>query len=122
MAVSPIITFECSICFSNSNLLPTKYKCSTCPKQICDDCFIRHIQTKKDCVFCRKSLIINEEDLPIEIPNQLSKWYTFCIRHKKSVTIIAIFLVTWYCFLLIYLFHLFPIMYKHSLLNNTSIY
>ena len=46
------IPFECVVCVTHKPT-PIKYKCTTCPKKICDDCFEIHITMKRNCVFCR---------------------------------------------------------------------
>ena len=106
MSVVPleiVIVFECNICFSTDTKLPTKYKCTNCTKQICDDCFARHIITKRNCAFCRSPLILDKKDIDIDPHPLLPVYNLFCIRFGK-VTYTAVGIITsWYIFLFIYM-------------------
>lgn len=93
------ILFECNICFSNHTKMPTKYKCINCTTQICDECFARYIITKKNCVFCRSPLIIDNKDIPI-VSSYNSENYTLYISFRKVKTIASGFMGLWICFLL----------------------
>ena len=103
-AVTPVISFECTICFLTSDILPKKYKCTACSKKICDACFSRHIKTKNTCVFCRAILEVKETDEPSEPP----KWIIFCKEHQTGISIICWFMLSWYSFMFIFLFRVMP--------------
>ena len=98
--VIPVIglDFECSVCFNTELKSPTKYKCTSCTKQTCDDCYIRHIITKKDCVFCRSPLILIDEvdKSPIIL--------TLCERYTKIICPIVCIFMIWYFLLFMYMF------------------
>ena len=62
--------FECAICSIDHLSKPTLYKCSKCPQQMCDTCFIEYIKKKTNCAFCREPLVIStsiaNKYIPIE--------------------------------------------------------
>jgi len=107
MAVQPLdveaeINFECPVCFVTGSVLPTKYKCTNCDKKICDDCFTRHVVTKRDCVFCRAPLSIAEtgtKDVEVK-----GKCMMLCARYRMCLTTIICILCIWYTLLFVHMF------------------
>jgi len=120
MSIQPLeIVFECHVCTSTYIKLPTKYKCSKCEKKICDICFVRHIITKRTCVFCRAPLIIEDVSqgtIIINIHQELTPTSSIfvagereaCIRYPKTMWFLISFCCGWYIFLFILLFYLAP--------------
>ena len=48
---------QCVICYNeykNTDIL--KYKCTTCPQVICNNCYYNYIKTNSKCMFCRGEL------------------------------------------------------------------
>lgn len=95
--------FECQICCNETDIVPTKYKCTVCKEKICDSCYLEYISKKnKNCMFCREKLELNE-DFEIDIDyNRLSvEMYRL---HKYKIRIFLIIIFIWYVFLIVYLF------------------
>jgi len=69
-----MISFECPVCYVIDTTIPTKYKCSSCDKKICDVCYERYIITNTDCVFCRSPLLLKEKTRA-EINRELCRKY-----------------------------------------------
>lgn len=93
------ILFECKICFSTHTKMPTKYKCINCTTKICDECFVYYITTKKNCVFCRSPLIIDNKDIQT-FSSYNSENYTLYISFQKVKNIASGLMCLWICFLL----------------------
>ena len=122
MSIMPVeteVVFECHVCASTHIKVPTKYNCSNCEKKICDICFVRHIITKRNCVFCRAPLIIedvNHGTIIINIHPELSPTSAIfvagerqvCIHFPKSMWLLINICCIWYIFLFIWLFYLSP--------------
>jgi len=79
--------FECAICSIDHLSKPTLYKCSKCPQQMCDTCFIKYIKKNTVCAFCREPLVIldkyieeqnirEEHNINIIINNHITLRYT----------------------------------------------
>ena len=115
MSIQPLeIVFECHVCTSTYIKVPTKYKCSKCEKKICDVCFVRHIITKRSCVFCRAPLIIediNQGSIIINIQQQVIDNMSeseVCRRYPKFMWFSISFCCGWYVFLFIWMYYLAP--------------
>ena len=126
MSIQPLeIVFECHVCTSTYIKEPTKYKCSKCKKKICDVCFVRHIITKRSCVFCRAPLIIedvNQGTIIINIHSEPAHIVVIhetmaltnisegevCIRYPKTMWFSISFCCGWYIFLFVWMFYLAP--------------
>ena len=61
--------FECAICSIDHLSKPTLYKCSKCPQQMCDTCFIKYIKKNTVCAFCREPLVIADKYIVEEKQN-----------------------------------------------------
>jgi len=95
--IIPVISFECNICCIETNDIPQKYNCSVCEKKICDECFARHVLTKKTCVFCRSLLIIEDEETNAVNEDHRILLYN---KHKKIIITIISFFIILYIILL----------------------
>ena len=111
MSVVPLeiaFAFECVICTIGATKLPTKYKCTNCTKQICDDCFARHILTKRNCVFCRSPLILDIESPHSEDSEdslcERTLFSIFCVRYRTLTYCVVSILAAWYIILIVYMF------------------
>ena len=90
-------TFECVICCDSSCKPPTKYKCTQCNQQICDDCYETHILTSNTCVFCRHELNIKKSI-------SLTRFQQYRLYYYKGLIKLTVIILIWYIFLLTYLF------------------
>ena len=101
--------FNCTIC-TNITSTPTKYICNNdnCKEQICDTCFLSHISTNQNCVFCRTPLNISEEDVRthevINTEHQSNYLNNIILRYKRRFQLVVISIFIWYVLFITYLF------------------
>jgi len=120
MAVKPLdveaeVNFECPVCFVTGSALPTKYECTNCDKKICDDCFTRHVVTKRNCAFCRAPLSIAETD---KVEDR-GKYLAFCVRYRKCATALTCMLCIWYTLLFVHMFSISGTYVPDATYNHT---
>jgi hypothetical protein len=122
MSVTPLdveaeVNFECPVCFATGSVLPIKYKCTNCDKKICDDCFARHVVTKRSCAFCRAPLSIAETDLK-DIESR-GKCMVFCVQYRRCLTVLTCILCTWYTLMFIHIFAMSGFRPYNAIYNHT---